>query len=126
MNLVEVIVEQLGVSGEQASGGAGLLLNLAKKKLGDGDFGKLAEATPDLNDLLSAAPEMGGAASLVGGLLSKVGGDKAEDLVSLASGFSKLGLSSDMVGKFVPVIVAFVKEKGGTEVVALLENVLKK
>ena len=39
-----------------------------------------------------------------------------KNLAKLAGGFSKLGLDADMVGKFVPVILAFVTRKGGAGV----------
>jgi len=44
---------------------------------------------------------------------------------SLAGPFSQLGLSPDMLGKFVPVILDYVGGKGGASVQSLLAGVLK-
>lgn len=125
--LIGQLVSKLGVQEGQAKGGAGLLFKLAKDKLG-GDFSKVAAAVPGVNDMMSAAPQAGGAAKLVGGLLGAMGG-KAQGLAGLASlagGFSQLKLDSGMVTKFVPIILEFVKGKGGAEVVGLLSKVLQK
>ena len=61
--------------------------------------------------------------SAVGGALGKTAGNAA-GIASLGSSFEKLGLNSDMVGKFVPVVVNYVDKKGGAEVGGLLRNVL--
>ncbi len=123
--LISQLVSQLGIQEGQAKGGAGLLLKLAKDKLG-GDFGKVAEAIPGAQELVGAAPVAGGAAKLLGGLAGALGGGRAADLASLAGGFSQLKLSPDLIGKFVPIILSFVQSKGGAEIVKLLGSVLKK
>lgn len=126
--LITQLVSQLGIQEGQAKGGAGLLLKLAQSKLG-GDFAKVSAAVPGLQDLIQSAPESGGAAKLLGGLAGALGGGKAEglgDLASLAAGFGRLKLDPQMIGKFVPVILAFVKSKGGEDVVKLLTGVLQK
>jgi hypothetical protein len=46
-------------------------------------------------------------------------------MAGLASSFSSLGLSSDMVGKFVPVILEYAKSKGGDGVSSILQGALK-
>lgn len=127
MELLSQLVQNLGVKEEQAKGGSGLLFKMAKEKLGGGDFSKIAEAVPGVDDLINTAPESGGAASALGGLGSALGGGagKLGDLASLAGGFSKLGLDSGMVGKFIPVVLSFVGSKGGDTVKNLLSGVLK-
>jgi hypothetical protein len=138
MELIQQLVSSLGVNEEQAKGGAGLLFNLAKDKLGAGDFQQLTDKIPGVSDLLGAAPAPSAAASTGGGMMGGLGGvaaslgagglgDKMEglgNLANLASGFSQLGLSSDMVGKFVPVVLSFVQNQGGDGVKGLLEKVL--
>ena len=48
MSLIEALTQQLGVSSEQAEGGAGLLLQMAKEKLSEGDFSQLdSDLIPD-------------------------------------------------------------------------------
>ncbi len=127
MEILDVLTDQLGVTEEQAKGGVGAIFNLAKEKLGDTDFSKVAEAVPGMDDLLGAAPESGGLAGMVGGLASKIGGGagKLGSLASLAGGFKGLGLDSGMVGKFIPIILSFVQSKGGDSIKSLLAGVLK-
>lgn len=127
MELIQQLVNQLGVQQDQAEGGVGLLLKLANEKLEDGDFSQIADTIPGASDLMHQAPQMGeGVMGAVGGLASAFGG-KAEglgDLANLASGFSQLGLDSNMIGKFVPIIMSFVQERGGDQVKDLLEKVI--
>jgi Protein of unknown function VcgC/VcgE (DUF2780) len=128
MDLIQILVDQLGVDKSQASGGAGLLLNLAKEKLGDGDFSQISNMIPDVGNLLSSAPKAGGLGSMIGGVASALGGEKTgglADLASLAGGFSKLNLDSGMIAKFIPVILSFVSSKGGSQVKNILESALK-
>ena len=127
MEILNMLIDQLGVTEDQARGGAGAILSLAKEKLGDTDFSKVAQAIPEMEDLLAAAPESGGLAGMVGGLASKIGGGdgKLGSLASLAGGFKGLGLDSGMVGKFIPIILSFVQSKGGDSIKNLLAGVLK-
>jgi len=138
MELIQQLVSSLGVNEDQAKGGAGLLFNLAKEKLGAGEFQQLSDKIPGVSDLLGAAPAPSAAASAGGGMMGALGGvasslgagglgDKLGglgNLANLASGFSQLGLSSDMVGKFVPVVLSFVQNQGGDSMKGLLEKVM--
>ncbi len=123
--LISQLVSQLGVQENQAKGGAGLLFKLAQSQLG-GDFSKVAQALPGVEGLISGAPQAGGTAKLLGGIAGALGGSKAAGLASLASGFTDLKLSPDLIGKFVPVVLGFAKTKGGADVMNLLAGVLKK
>ena len=126
MELLQTLMQQVGVTEEQAKGGSGLLFKLAKEKLSGDEFGKVAGAVPGVDDLVSAAPDSGGLGSVVGGLTSSLGGaaGKLGSLAGIAGGFSKLGLDSGMIGKFVPVILTFVQSKGGDAVKGILAKVL--
>ena len=42
-----------------------------------------------------------------------------------AGGFKQLGLGTDMIGKFLPVVLGFVQSKGGDASKSLLESALK-
>ena len=127
MELIELLTKNLGVEEGQAKGGAGLLFNLAKEKLGEGDFSQLAQHVPGIDDLIGSAPKSGGLGAALGGIASSLGGgaSKLGSIAGIASGFSDLGLDSGMLGKFIPVILSFVQEKGGSSVKDLLEKVLK-
>jgi len=127
MELISQLMENLGISEEQATGGAGALFNMAKSALGDGDFSQLTDAIPDVSRLLESAPESGGGGVLgaLGGMASSlgIGGDKVSGLASLAGSFSSLDMDAGMVGKFVPVVLNYVKSMGGDTVSSLLENI---
>ena len=125
--LVGLLTKNLGVTEKQGKGGAGAIFNMAKEKLGAKDFGKVAEVVPEMDDLLKAAPKAGALGSAIGGKSSLLGDSVGQltGLASLAEPFSQLGMKSDMVGKFVPIILSYVQSKGGDSVRGLLEGVLK-
>jgi hypothetical protein len=126
VELIQQLVADAGVSEEQAQGGAGLLFGLLKDKLSSGDFAQVAEAVPNVEDLLSAAPEGGsGLGGLLGGMLSSFAGSQAGDLASLAGGFSKLGLDPKMISKFVPVVISFLESRGGEGLTQIVRKVLQ-
>jgi len=127
MELLQMLTNQLNVSEEQAGGGAGALFKLAKDKLGSNEFSQITSAIPGISELISSAPKSGGLASAIGGIASSLGGgaSKLGDLASLAGAFKKLNLDTDMIGKFVPIVLSFVQSKGGGTLKGLLEKVLK-
>jgi len=123
MELIQMLTSQLGVDETQAEGGAGLLLGLAKERLGEEQFAGIADVIPGVQGLLESAPS-GGLGGLLGGIASKVGAESLGGLASLAGGFKKLDLDSGLVTKFLPIILSFVQSKGGDKVKELLEKVL--
>jgi len=127
MELVQMLVQQLGVSDEQASGGAGLLFKLAQNKLSSGEFVQVADAVPGIEGLISSAPQAGGLAGALGGLASSFGGGGGQlaGLAELAGGFKNLDLDSDMIGKFIPIVLSFVQSKGGDTLKQILTKVLQ-
>lgn len=125
--LVDLLTQNLGVSGAQAEGGAAVLFKAARDKLGGGEFDKLLGGVPGLGDLLSKAPAAGGGGGLggmLGGLAGAVGGN-AGLIASVLGGFGKLGLTADHAKKFVPLILGFLRTKVGPDVVAKLESTLR-
>ena len=125
-SLVDSLTSKLGVTPQQAEGGAGSLFQAAKDKLGADSFQSIADVVPGMDGLLGAAPKAEGASGLAGNVAG-LGGDSASSAMgaaSVASNFQQLGLSSDMVGKFVPVVVDYVKTQGGETVANLLGGAL--
>lgn len=121
--LANQLTKQLSVTPEQATGGAGALFALAKSRMSFTDFSKVATVVPGMNGLLRAAPKAdatSGLGGVTGALPGGLGG-----LASAAGSFQKLGMSPDMVGKFVPVLTNFVQSKGGSSVASLLSGALK-
>jgi len=127
MELVQTLMQQLGVSEPQAKGGTGLLLKLASEKLGTGEFSQVKSAFPAVDELMAAAPKPGGLGSALGGLASTFGGGIGQlgSLAALAEGFKGLNMDSGMVGKFVPIVLSFFQSKGGDGVKELLAKALK-
>ncbi|PIE41319.1 MAG: hypothetical protein CSA49_04040 [Gammaproteobacteria bacterium] len=130
MELIETLISQLGIDEDQAKGGAGLLFKLAKDKLASGEFSQIVDKVPGVEDMMNAAPDAeGGAGGLmgsIGGMLGSLGGNAGAlgNLASLAGGFDKLGLDNSMVSKFIPIVIQFVQEKGGDDLMALLQKVI--
>ncbi|MEO8063666.1 MAG: DUF2780 domain-containing protein [Pseudomonadota bacterium] len=124
--LVDMLTQNLGIDGKQAEGGAAVLFNAAKQKLGGAEFGKLLGDVPGLSDLLHKAPAAGGGGlgGMLGGLAGAMGGN-AGLIANIISGFSKLGLKADDARKFVPVILTFLRAKVSPDVVSKLEQTLK-
>lgn len=121
--LIGSLVDLLGVSPEQATGGAGAVFKEAKNNMSAADYTQLLEAVPGIDSLIAGAPEAGGlagkASSLIGGTSGSMKG-----ITALADSFGKLGLSPDMVNKFVPVILDYVQSEGGQQAMTILKNAL--
>lgn len=123
-DLVSLLTSELGVTKDQAQGGAGAIFDFAKGKLSADDFSKIADAVPNMDSLLKAAPAAGGGLTKKLGSLTG-GGSSLGGLASLAGSFSKLGLNADMVSKFVPQILSFVESSGGQGVMKVLQGILQ-
>ena len=123
--LIDMLTKNLGVSGQQAEGGAAVLFKAAKDKMGGAEFDQLLGGVAGVGDLLKKAPASGGGlGGMLGGLASAVGGN-AGTIAAIVGGFGKLGLTTDHAKKFVPVILEFLKAKAGPDVVAKLEKTLR-
>ena len=100
---------------------------MAKENLGSNDFSQVAKAVPNIENMISSAPESSGLAGALGGLASSFGGSasKLGGLAGLAGGFKSLNLDSGLVGQFIPIVLSFVQSKGGDAVKNILEKALK-
>ncbi len=128
LSLTETLMQQLGVTEQQATGGAGAIFEAAKSKMSVDDFQNLTQAVPEMDNLLAAVPPQSGdgVSKLAGGLSSMLGdsNNTLGTLTSLASTFKDLNLSGDMVNQFVPVLVDYVKQNGSAQVATLLQSAL--
>ncbi len=161
--LADLLVSKLGVTSDQASGGAGAIFNLAKERLAPDQFSQVAGAVPGIDTMMSEAPAAGAgaatgqAASQAGdlgkmttgagkapggmgsmgsmtGMASKATGGASGmptgaggamgNLGALGGSFEQLGMSPDMVQKFVPVVLDYVNSQGGTSAMQLLQGAL--
>jgi hypothetical protein len=127
MELIKMLTDQLGISDEQAQGGAGLLFKMAREKLGVGEYEQVSAHLPEVDALADRASESGFLGSTLGGLAASLSGGKsnAGHLAGLVGAFAEQGLDADMLGKFVPIILSFVKNKEGAVARDILSKVLK-
>lgn len=127
MDLVGMLTKNLGVSQQQAEGGAGSIFNVASQNMSAADFTKVTEAMPEVTSLMNAAPKAEAGSGTVGGLSSMLtkGGTSMGALSELAGSFSTLGLGGDMVGKFIPIVLEYAQSKGGDTVANLLKMALQ-
>ncbi|MGF1762439.1 DUF2780 domain-containing protein [Aliivibrio kagoshimensis] len=95
--LVGLLTEQLGVSTEQAAGGAGALLALAGNSLSGSEQSELNSKIPGLESLTSSVPA--GMSSMLG------------NMDSVNTVFSALGLDSSMVTQFAPLILKYLSSQ---------------
>jgi hypothetical protein len=120
--LIGALSKELGATPEQSAGAAGALFGMVKSRLKPEEFSQIAKVVPGMASLLQAAPE----ASTTGaaGVLSQLGGATG-GLANVASAFSKLGLSPELIAKAVPVLEQFVSKAGGANLGSLLGGVFK-
>lgn len=119
-NLLNTLGSQLNITPEQAVGGAGAMLGLARNNLSSDDYGQLTKAVPGL-DLLSGANVLGGLSGL-GELLGndkgsqsaldKALGNDVQNRSDLDNAFKALGMDTGMIGKFAPLILQYLGQQG--------------
>jgi hypothetical protein len=128
--LVNTLVQQLGITPEQAAGGAGSIFSMVKQGMNSTDFAKVSNAVPGMDQLLAAAPSQAAPSSGMTGLMglaaSALGrsGGSLGNLASLAGSFQSLGLNSGMISQFIPVILQAVQSQGGSTSRDMLQNAL--
>jgi hypothetical protein len=119
--LLNTLGTQLNVTPQQAVGGTGALLGLAKNKLAGNDYSQLSQAVPGL-DQFSGALALGSLGGL-GGMLGGSGGNNSaidsalgnvQSMGDVNKAFSALGMDSGMVGQFVPVILQYLGQQGAS------------
>ncbi|PSJ16671.1 DUF2780 domain-containing protein [Nitrosomonas supralitoralis] len=123
IGLVDILSHRLGVSPQQALGGAGAIFQMAQSNMDPQAFASISRSVPGMDSMLSAAPAM----SNLSGNLSSLMGDKSNTLgnaAALAASFQQLNLSPDMIGQFVPVITNYVSKASGQAAANLLQSAL--
>jgi hypothetical protein len=118
-NLLNTLGSELKITPEQAIGGAGAMLGLARNNLSGDEYGQLTKAVPGL-DLLSGTNALGG----LSGLGQLLGGDKnatplgnalggeVENRTDLDNAFKALGMDTGMIGQFAPLILQYLGQQG--------------
>ena len=118
-DLISTLTSKLGVSEKQASGGAGALFNMAKGEIGSTKFRSIEKSVPGIDQMMKD-----GDVDLGGGGMSSITSmaGSLEGVAKVNAIFDKLGLSPEMVQKFTPVILDYVKGTGGSGASSLLAS----
>jgi len=124
--LIKKLTMDLGVSKEQARGGLVALLRTGQQNLSRADFAEFLTDMPGAEKLLKSAPPPSALSSLAGGLGSLLGGrSSAGRWAGLAATFTELGVDLDTARKFGPIVIDFMKEHGGENLVDKVRTALK-
>lgn len=107
--LINALTSSLGVSSSQAVGGTTAILSKAASSMTNADVSSLTASIPSLSSFI-------GKDSTVGSLLSTA---------SLGSQFSALGMDSNMVIKFIPIILEFINSNAGATLMQSVQTALK-
>lgn len=118
-DLVGLLTKELGVTEKQASGGAGALFNMAEDNLGSTKFSSIEKSVPGIDKMMKD-----GDVNLGGGGMSSLTSmaGSLSGIAKVNAVFKKLGLSPEMIQKYTPIILKYVKGKGGSEVSSLLAS----
>jgi hypothetical protein len=107
---VTALAQQVGVTADQAVGGLGALLSMAKNKVSAEDFTKLTSGLPSAEKYMQAAGGMG------------IKGDEIKDVINLKDAYKKLGMSEQAVSSFSPAAINFVRSAGGEAAAGVLSS----
>jgi hypothetical protein len=122
--LIGSLTDLLGVSKDQATGGAGAVFKEAKNNMNPGDFSQLLNAIPGIDSLIKAAPQVSGLAGKASSMFGSSSSGSLPGVAALTDSFAKLGLAPDMVNKYVDVILDFVQSEGGQQAMTMLKSAL--
>lgn len=117
--LITSLGSNLNVTPQQAVGGTGALLGLAKNKLSGGDYSQLSQSVPGLDQLTGsgALGNLGGLGNVLGGSGNNAASSALGNVQSMGDvnkAFSALGMDSSMVGQFVPLILQYLGQQGAS------------
>jgi len=122
MELFFRLMDELGITREQAEGGAGALLQLAQARLEPNDFIRVADLIPGISDIIGKSPRYvvptgGEWRAALSRLFGGLGG-----LAPVAEPFSRLRLEKLKIARFAHELLRIFAEKGGAEVEMLLSG----
>jgi hypothetical protein len=125
-DLIRKLTKDLGVTREQAKGGLVALLRAGQQNLSRADFEQFVADVPGADKLLKNAPAQSTLTSLAGGLGSLLGGRTgAGRWAGLAAAFTEIGVDLDTAKKFGPIVIEYVRQHGGENLVDKIRVALK-
>ena len=107
---ITALAEQVGVTADQAVGGLGAVLHMAKNRVSAEDFSKLTAGVPSADQFMQAADKMG------------INGGDIRDMIQLKDAYTKLGMSEAAVSAFSPAAVNYIRSAGGETAAAVLST----
>ena len=124
-DVINNLTTQLGIDENQAECGVGILLNYARQTLPGGDFTKVEEAFGgSAGTFISKAPTgvgvTGGTPGTPGGTTGGVG-----NAGYVTGGFQTLNIDPSTIVRFIPIVVDYVKSKGGDTVAGTFQGIFK-
>jgi hypothetical protein len=114
-------LKQLKVTPQQAVGGTGAMLGLAKNQLPNNEYSQLTQTVPGLSKFEGAngLAQLGSLSGLLGKSAGKPVSPEATAAVSnvnnpqdLSAAFSALGMDSGMIGQFAPLLLQYLGQQG--------------
>lgn len=125
-DLIRKLTKDLGVTRDQARGGLVALLRAGQQNLSRADFEQFVADVPGADKLLKNAPAQSTLTSLAGGLGSLLGGRSgAGRWAGLAAAFTEIGVDLDTAKKFGPIVIEYVRQHGGENLVDKIRVALK-
>jgi ABC-type proline/glycine betaine transport system permease subunit len=108
--VVTALAQQVGVTSEQAIGGLGAILALARNKVSPAEFSTLTAGIPSAEKYIDAADGMG------------VNTGEVRDMIQLKDAYKKVGMGEQAVSDFSPAAVNYVRTSGGEAAAAILSG----
>jgi hypothetical protein len=124
-DLIRRLTRELGVSKDQARGGLVALLRAGRQNMAPEDFEQFVADIPGADKLLKDAPPPSALTSLAGGLGSLFGGRSSPGRwAGLAASFAEIGVDIPTAKRFGPIVIDYVKEHGGENLVDKIRTAL--
>jgi len=124
-DLINRVVENVGIDSATAQPAIGVVLNLLKSVLPEGTVQSLMSAIPGADTLMDAAKAQagsGGITGILGGALASVTGGSTGAVTKALGQLQGLGLDTGTSKSLVTEVVNFAKENAPAEVVAQIEQ----
>lgn len=120
LNLVSSL-NSLGVTPQQALGGTGALLSVARNQMPNSDYQALVQQVPAVQQLTgnTALNQLSGLAGLLGGSSKHQVSDSAQaalgnvqTMADANQAFSALGMDAGLIGQFTPLLLQYLGNQG--------------
>lgn len=124
-DLLKRLTKELGITKDQARGGLVALLRAGRQNMAPQDFQEFVADIPGADKLLRDAPPPSTLSSLAGGFGSLFGGRSSPGRwAGLAASFAELGMDIPTAKRFGPIVIDYVKNHGGEDLVDKIRNAL--